>query len=254
MERVIITQTNATNNQSTLTYKRDNIFTFGNRFSKCDFKNTSAGVIDFTTGMFVARSLGTYETASVEFNATPLSAGETVILAGLTYTSTAATTKSELADAFANLADGAVTGAGTATGTYGGALTDYTTGANVAGVVLFTATTAGNKTDLAQTGTGAASTITISNGSSAVANGLIPVTSGNLANIIGISFVDDTTLAEDQSVYTHYATSGDIDEGLISFPSGVSMDTIVGAKNLRDVLTDLGFNCNAVTEKSITEV
>jgi flagellar hook-associated protein 2 len=57
-----------------------------------------------------------------------LTAGQSVTIGGLTYTSTGSTTATELATAFASLARGATTGAGTATGTYSGTLTDFATG------------------------------------------------------------------------------------------------------------------------------
>lgn len=79
------------------------------------------------------------ETSTVGF--TDLTAGESITVAGLTYTSTGATTAAQVAAGFASLADGAVTGAAAGTGAYSGALTGYATGA-VANTneVTFTAT------------------------------------------------------------------------------------------------------------------
>lgn len=106
---------------------------------------------------------GTFGTSSVAFNATSLTAGQTVTLAGLTYTSTATTTQAQLATAFASLANGATTGAGTGTGTYSGALTGFATGTVTSSTVVFTATVAAPAPTgypVVQTGTGAAATIT----------------------------------------------------------------------------------------------
>lgn len=106
---------------------------------------------------------GTPGTSSVAFSATPLSAGQTVTLAGLTYTSTGATTQAQLATAFASLANGATTGGGTGTGTYSGALTGFATGTVTSNTVVFTAVTVGPAPagyPVVQTGTGAAAVIT----------------------------------------------------------------------------------------------
>jgi hypothetical protein len=84
-----------------------------------------------------------------------LTAGQTYTVAGLTFTSTENTTTAQLLAAFADLADGATTGAGTDEGTYSGALTGYTTSEVVDNVVTFTAVAEGATTDLVASGTGA---------------------------------------------------------------------------------------------------
>jgi len=244
-----ITQRNATRNQSTADFEVKRIFLFDNRFVEGVFKNTSGSDLTIKTGMLVARAAGTYEQASVLFNATSLAAGETVILGGLTYTSTGVTTQAQLAAAFANLAAGATTGAGTATGSYSGALTGFSTGAVQGGnTVVFTATATGNTSNLAQTGTGPASTITITQGTTAVANGLIPVTSGTLANTIGVAAVDgEVLLANAESLNINYCTKGNIDGLQLVLPAGVTLETVVGAKTLRDVLESLGLHVDTST-------
>lgn len=103
---------------------------------------------------------GTAGTSSVAFSATSLSAGQTVTLGGLTYTSTGSTTQAQLASAFASLANGATTGAGTGTGTYSGALTGFATGTVTSNTVVFTASTVGVTSPVVQTGTGASAVIT----------------------------------------------------------------------------------------------
>lgn len=239
-----VTQRNVTRNQSTADFQEKRIFVFDNRFVEGVYKNTTGSDQILETGMLVARAAGTYETALVAFSATPLSAGQTVILGGLTFTSTAATTQAQLAAAFANLDAGATTGAGTGQGTYSGTLTTFSTGDVISGTsVLFTATVTGNTTNLAQTGTGASATITISPGVTTIANGLIPVTSGNLADTIGIAKVDgEVTLDPSDSIAINYGTKGTIDGNLLTLPSGVTLETIVGAKTLRDILESIGLH------------
>lgn len=59
----------------------------------------------------------------------PMTEGQTLTVAGLTYTANTVMTESQVAAAFSNLADGAVTGSGTGTGAYSGALTNWSSGA-----------------------------------------------------------------------------------------------------------------------------
>lgn len=247
---IYATQRNATRNQSTVDFLAQNIFTYGNRYGKGLFINNIGESLDAQDGILVVRNSGTFETATAKF--VDLTTGQTMIIAGLTYTSTGATTASQLAAAFANLAVGATTGAGTATGAYSGALTGYATGAVVGAssdTVVFTASTVGNKTDLEATGTGTAPTITIVNGSAGVDEGFSPATSANLANVIGILKIEGiNTMANRDSLSANYAISGDIDAGMLILPNGVTLDTIVGSKALKDVLTALGFVLNNVTE------
>jgi flagellin len=90
----------------------------------------------------------TTESAAVTFGS-DLAAGESVTFGGLTYTSTAATTKNELAARFANLATGATTGSATTLGTYSGTFTGWTTGAaSGATVTAISATSVTNVPDL----------------------------------------------------------------------------------------------------------
>ncbi|WP_288381749.1 DUF4214 domain-containing protein [uncultured Massilia sp.] len=111
------------------------------------------------------------ETASVKFAA--MTNGQTIVIGGLTFTATKDLTAAEAASAFANLINGTLPvtgdtqGSGLASnGTYLGALTGWTTGAANGDTVVFTATAAGNRTDVANTGTGTA-TVTITQGVSA---------------------------------------------------------------------------------------
>jgi hypothetical protein len=249
---IYATQRNATNNQSTVDFLVQNIFTYGNRYSKGIFINNLGESLNAQDGILVVRNSGSFETASAKF--VGLTAGQTMIIAGLTYTSTGVTTAAQLAAAFANLAVGATTGAGTTTGSYSGALSGYSTGAAVGSsldTVVFTASTVGNKTDLTATGTGTSPAFTIVNGSTGVDEGFSPATSANLANVIGILKTTAngvTVMANGESMSANFATCGDIDATMLVLPNEVSLDTIVGAKALKDVLTALGFQLNGVTE------
>lgn len=249
---IYATQRNATRNQSTVDFQSQNIFTYGNRYNTGVLVNNIGESIEAQDGFLVVRNSGTFETATAKFTA--LTTGQTMIIAGLTYTSTGATTASQLAAAFANLAVGATTGAGTATGSYSGALTAYSTGGVVGAsldTVVFTASTVGNKTDLAATGTGTSPTFTIVGGTAGVDEGFSPATSANLANVIGILKIEGiNTLVNGGSLKANYCLSGDIDATMLILPAGVTLDTIVGSKALKDVLTALGFVLNNVTECS----
>ncbi|MFO0090015.1 MAG: hypothetical protein ACK518_04365 [bacterium] len=249
---IYATQRNADRNQSTVDFTRQNIFTYGNRYASGLFINNIGESLDAQDGILVVRNAGTFETATVKF--VGLTANQTTILAGLTYTSTGVTTAAQLAAAFANLTAGATTGAGTATGSYSGTLTGYSTGA-VQGAnsdtVVFTATTVGGKSDIADTGTGADPTITIVNGTSGVDEGFSPATSANLANVIGILKIEGiNTMANNASLSANYCISGDIDASMLILPLGVTLDSIVGGKALKDILTAQGFVLNNVTELS----
>ena len=247
---IYATQRGATRNQSTVDYLVQNIFTFGNRYGKGTFINNIGETLEAQDGILVVRNSGSFETATVKFNAAGLTAGQTQILAGLTFTSTGVTTQAQLAAAFSNLAVGATTGAGTALGAYSGTLTGYSTGAVFFDdTVVFTASTVGPKTDLADSGTGADPTITVVNGTAGVDEGFSPATSANLANVIGILKIEGiNTMLDTESLAANYALSGDIDAKMLILPLGVTLDTIVGSKALKDVLTALGFVLNNVTE------
>lgn len=248
---IYATQRDATRNQSTVDYVAQNIFTYGNRYQTGVFINNLGESLEAQDGILVVRNSGSFETASIKFSATPLTAAQTIIIAGLTYTSTAGTTQEELAAAFANLAVGATTGAGTATGTYSGALTGYATGpVAFDDTVVFTASTVGPKTDLVQTGTGAAVTsITVVNGTAGVDEGFSPATSATMANVIGILKIEGiNTMANAESLPANYCVSGDIDASMLILPVGLTLDSIVGSKSVKDILTALGFVINNVTE------
>lgn len=140
----------------------------------------------------VAAAAGVTESNTVVFGA--LTAGQTLSLGGLTFTAGAAgTTAAQTAAAFANLANGAITGA-SVLGVYSGTFTGWASSA-ITGTsnVTFTSSTANsNVADLAKGGTGAAATTLtkVADGSAAVAavagvagitNGAVNVTDANYA-------------------------------------------------------------------------
>ena len=115
----------------------------------------------------------------------------------------------------------------------------------------FHASTVGNKTNLAATGTGTSPTFTIVGGTSGVDEGFSPATSATLANVIGILKIEGiNTMADATSLSANYCISGDIDASMLILPDGVTLDSMVGSKALKDILTALGFVLNNVTEMS----
>lgn len=139
------------------------------------------------------------ESANVTFTAA-LTSGQTLIMAGLTFTSGASgTTVAQLAKAWSNNGLGIPVGTGYAAltgvtnaldgGTFtAGTLTGYSVEPVDANTVAFNSTAAGtNATDVAATGTGTAPTITISSGANA------------FAKIAGVT------------IYDVDATAGDVD-------------------------------------------
>lgn len=107
------------------------------------------------------------EVATVGFVA--LTAGQFVEIGGLKYTAGAnGATAAEVAAAFANLAEGATTGPGTARGTYSGTLTAYATGAVNGTNVNFTSTGVGDVADLTATQTSTVGQISVVDGASSL--------------------------------------------------------------------------------------
>lgn len=251
---VYTTQRNATRNQSTADFQRKNVFTFGNRYQEARLVNDLGEEVTVKDGFLVCRNSGSYETVLLTIS-DALTAGQTFIIGGLTYTSTGATTILELVAAFSNLAVGATTGAGTATGTYSGALTGYSTGDALENdKVVFTASTLGPKTNLALTGTGAVNSgiDSIINGTLGDADGIRLATAQDINDdlVIGILKSDDIDLPDTEKIAVNYAISGDIDASLLILPDGVTLNSVVNSKTVKDLLTRLGFVLNNVTENS----
>ena len=87
-----------------------------------------------------------------------------------------------------------------------------------------------------------------------LADTIIPAIAGaTLANVIGILFINGpVTLADAGTASANYCIFGDVDGGLLTLPAGVTLDTMVGAKAVKDILTDLGIVPNMVSEISKT--
>ena len=90
------------------------------------------------------------EVQTVTFNAAAMAAGDSITLAGLTFTANQAVTTSQAVDAFKALTAGATTG-GSALGVYSGTLTGFNTGAGSATALTFTSTTNANVATIAPT-------------------------------------------------------------------------------------------------------
>lgn len=86
-----------------------------------------------------------------------------------------------------------------------------------------------------------------------IVGGLIPVTftdlsTNNLADCIGIAAQDGSIiLANNQITNISYCTEGGFDANLIVLPAGVTLDTVVGNKVLRDVIGALGIDLDSTT-------
>jgi hypothetical protein len=107
---------------------------------------------------------GVNERADVTFNVAGLAAGQTMRLGGLMFTAgSGALSRTQVAEAFANLANGATTGAGSSYGTYSGELNGWTTGAangvNTDTVSFTSTSSATNVADLAAGTRGTSPTI-----------------------------------------------------------------------------------------------
>lgn len=86
----------------------------------------------------------------------------------------------------------------------------------------------------------------------AVAGQVIPAIAGaTLADVIGVLNIEgEVTLADGETLNCNYCLKGDIDAGLLTLPDTVTLDTVVGNKVVKDILTDLGFVLHNVTENS----
>ena len=118
-----------------------------NGFSKFSAAPIQMPTLISSDGQPGSSSPGVTETAALTFS--NLAAGQSVSLAGLTFTATGAVSANQVASAFASLANGATTGAGAGYGSYSGTLSNWTTGAASGTGVTFTSTTAdANVSDL----------------------------------------------------------------------------------------------------------
>ena len=198
-----------------------------------------------STSAATLTSANTTETASLVFSA--MTAGQTVTVAGLTYTSTGNTSANEAAAAFASLKSGDTgNAAGLLKGTYSGTFTGYRTQAQAAPgtTVLATSTTPStNVGDLTPAAVGATAPVaTITNTTTATGvtfgNGLATgqsVTFGGLTYTASAA-VSSTELASAFSDLAAGATTG----------SGTAKGTYTG--------TLTGFSTNVSSGSSVTAV
>lgn len=148
---------------------------------------------------------GSAETAAVTFQ--PLAAGDSVTIAGLTFTAdpSQSLTADQVAAAFSSLTDGATTGPSTALGAYSGTLTGYSTGANASNQLTFTSSTpTGNVLiDLTATASaGTAPSVMVTQGTNAQtessAVSFTSMTAGQSVVVAGLKFTASETLTAEQ--------------------------------------------------------
>ena len=73
----------------------------------------------------------------------------------------------------------------------------------------------------------------------------------NLADVVGILLINDSiSLVAGAIVKGQYLIGGEIDATQLVLPATVTLDTVVGTKFLRDILTDLGFKLQNIIEHS----
>ncbi|CAB1371014.1 conserved protein of unknown function [Denitratisoma oestradiolicum] len=175
-----------------------------------------------------------------------LTAGQTQIINGLTFTAGAAgTTAAQTAAAFANLSAGAVQGASTL-GTYSGTFSaeGWTSGA-VTGTstVVFTGTSAGVRTDLADTGTGTNPTVVVTT------DGVNAVTAAGKGGIVNgaVTIVDAAYGASTNTITTAtvsgYATNSEVKSDALTSLS-LANNTGGELKVYNNTATTLGLTLN----------
>lgn len=76
-------------------------------------------------------------------------------------------------------------------------------------------------------------------------------TSANLADVVGVLLINDVkTLANNATVNAQYLIGGEIDAAQLILPDTVTLNTVVGNKFLRDILSDLDFKLQNIVEHS----
>ena len=183
--------------------------------------NGSSGITVTTTQGATAVN----ETSSLAFG-TALTAGQTITVGGLTYTSTGATSTAQLAAAFASLANGATTGPATATGSYSGKLSGFATGAATgstlsaksvksSNVTFTTDVTAGQSVTiggLTYTPTGAATKEQIAAAFASLAAGATTGPSAHLGTYTGTLAGFSTGVATNATVIADTPTTGNVSD------------------------------------------
>ena len=183
--------------------------------------NGSSGITVTTTQGATAVN----ETSSLAFG-TALTAGQTITVGGLTYTSTGATSTAQLAAAFASLANGATTGPGTATGSYSGKLSGFATGAAAGSTLSAKSVTSSNVTfttdvtagqsvtigALTYTPTGAATKEQIAAAFASLAAGATTGPSAHLGTYTGTLAGFSTGVATNATVIADTPTTGNVSD------------------------------------------
>lgn len=183
--------------------------------------NGSSGITVTTT----QGATGVNETSSLVFG-TALTAGQTITVGGLTYTSTGATSTTQLAAAFASLANGATTGPATATGSYSGKLSGFATDAATGSTLSAKSVTSSNLTfttdvtagqsvtigGLTYTPTGAATKEQIAAAFASLAVGATTGPSAHLGTYTGTLAGFSTGVATNATVIADTPTTGNVSD------------------------------------------
>ena len=186
-----------------------------------------------------------------------LASGQSLTVGGLTITATAARTDAEVAAAFANLANGATTGAG-ANVTYSGQLAGFSTGAVSTADVTFTSATLGsNVTDLTASVSNAPAVTVINQGSTGASESarvtFSALAAGQFITLGGLTYtaLQARTAAQVATAFASIAAgatpTSDSNGTYTGALTGFSSTTV---SNTNDVV----FSSAAVLEKSFTFV
>jgi flagellar hook-basal body protein len=195
---------------------------------------------------------GVSESASVTFSA--LTAGQTVILNGLTFTAgTTGATADQVANAFASITDGrgfaaintanALTGDATGGVFTAGTATGWASGTRSTSTVVFTSTLAQNVPNLTNTGTGSPTIVTTS--------GITPVTESN--SVVFTALEKDQTITMAGLTFTagaSGATAEQVAEAFKSITAGQGFAAINTANGLTGVATGGLFTAGTATNWS----
>ena len=111
------------------------------------FTAASGSPTIFSAPVITDGGSGSLTDAQLQFPPSGLQAGDSISVAGLMFTASRAASGAEVAAAFANLVNGATTGAGSSYGNYSGALAGFSSGAIADGnIVVFTQIPSGTQT------------------------------------------------------------------------------------------------------------
>lgn len=82
-------------------------------------------------------------------------------------------------------------------------------------------------------------------------NTLKSATTANLADVVGVLLINDSiSLANNATVSGQYLIGGELNADELVLPATVTLNTVVGNKFLKDILTHIGFKLNNVIENS----